>query len=236
MTAVRNSKQGLALWRSAFRDDKEVVMASVASCGVSLEWASHQLRDDKEVVMTAVMNDGKALQWASDELRDDKDVVMAAVTNYGDALQWTYRRLKSDREVAMAAVLNHGPAFKWTTHVLKDDRDLALTAIKHGCLLREVHGDLQQDPEFLAFAFARKNEKLDPSQERIAVDFLRDMQRQYDSFIRTLKATPRLNATGYYHGKQIKEMMKHFAGIDKDLLALLKRGGRRTNRTSRVYK
>ena len=236
MTAVRNSKHGHALWCSAFRDDREVVMASVASCGVSLEWASHPLRDDKEVVMTAVRKDGKALRWASDELRDDKDVVMAAVTNYGDALQWTYKRLKSDREVAMAAVLNHGPAFRWTAHVLKQDRDLALTAIKHKCPLREVASDLQEDPELLAFA--RVNETLDPVQERIAVDFLEEMKRQYDSFKRTLKATPRLNATGYYHGKKIKEIMKHFAGIDvdKDLVALLKRGGRRTNRTSRVYK
>lgn len=97
--------------------------------------------------------------------------------------------------------------------------------------LREV---AIQDPEFLAFA--RVSETLNPVQERIAIDFLEEMKRQYGSFIRTLKATPRLNATGYYHGKKIKEMMKHFAGIDNDLVALLKRGGRRTNRTSRVYR
>jgi hypothetical protein len=31
-------------------------------------------------------------------------------------------------------------------------------------------------------------------------------------------------------------MMHHFSGLDDDLVALLKRGGRRINRTSRVYK
>ena len=233
MNAVRHSKQGYALWCSAFRDDREVVMASVASCGTSLQWASKELRDDKEVVMMAVRKDGKALQWASDEMRDDKDVVMEAVANDGDALQWTYKRLKSDREVAMAAVMNYGPAFRWTAHVLKQDRDLALTAIKHGCPLRDVSSDLQ-DPELLAFA--RENERLNPTQEKNAVDFLREIKRQHNTFVTTLKATPRLNATGYYHGKKIKQMMQHFAGIDKDLVALSKRGGRRTNRTSRVYK
>ena len=235
LVAVKHSKEGHALWCSAFHNDRKVVMASVTSCGTSLQWASHSLRDDKEVVMTAVMNNGKALQWASDELRDDKDVVMAAVTNYGDALQWTYRRLKSDREVALAAVMNHGPAFRWTTYVLKEDREIALLAVKHGCLLREVSSEIQ-DPEILAFA--RKNERLHPTQERIAVDFLKEIKRQHDSLVRTLhgsRTLHRLNAHGYHYGEKMKKLIGHFSSenIDKDLIAL-SRG--RVNRTSRVYK
>ena len=237
LAAVRKQGDLLRIASNVLKRDKGVVMAAVAKDGKALQWS--KLRDDKEVVMTAVMNDGKALQWASDELRDDKDVVMAAVTNYGDALQWTYKRLKSDREVAMAAVMNHGPAFRWTAHVLKQDRELALTAVKHGCLLQEVSPEIH-DPEMLAFA--RENEKLDPTQERIAVDFLREIKRQQDSLVTTLHGTKRtlhrLHDHGYHYGEKFKKLIGHFSSdMNKDLSVLAKRAGtRRTNRTSRVYK
>ncbi|MGL6120633.1 MAG: DUF4116 domain-containing protein, partial [Fusobacteriaceae bacterium] len=56
------------------KNDKEVVLSAVESCGSALEFASDELKNDKEVVLSAVENEATSLQYASKELKSDRDI------------------------------------------------------------------------------------------------------------------------------------------------------------------
>ena len=68
-----------------FKNDKDVVLAAVRGCGVSLEFASEACQHDKSIVLAAMQENGYGLQFASDALRDDEEIVSAAVRSYPDA-------------------------------------------------------------------------------------------------------------------------------------------------------
>ena len=67
-----------------FQNDRDVVLAAVRSCGVSLEFASEALQNDKDIVLAAMQENGYGLQYASEALRDDEEIVSAAVRGYAD--------------------------------------------------------------------------------------------------------------------------------------------------------
>lgn len=58
-----------------YKDDYDVVLASVERRGEDLEFASRRLRDDKEIVMTAVQQSRRALDHASPRLRSHPDIL-----------------------------------------------------------------------------------------------------------------------------------------------------------------
>ena len=82
LVAMRNG--GWLEFAPAFQNDKDVVLESVRSCGVSLEFASEACQNDKDIVLVAMQENGYGLQFASEALRDDEEIVSAAVRGYAD--------------------------------------------------------------------------------------------------------------------------------------------------------
>ena len=88
LVLVAMRKGGWLEFAPAFKNDKDVVLEAVRSCGVSLQFASEACQNDKDIVLTAMQQNGYGLQFASEALRDDEEIVSAAVRSYGgDAAQ-----------------------------------------------------------------------------------------------------------------------------------------------------
>jgi len=141
--SLRNSPEAL-------RDDKELVMAVVATNGYALQYASKNLRADKVVVMTAVAANGYSLRYASEELRADRAVVQAAVAQNGyalryispslsetlfDDLDWVenlfinHPSLRENRIFVQAAVQKNGAILKFVSTRLQGYSSVAIPAI-----------------------------------------------------------------------------------------------------------
>jgi len=60
------------------KNNKKIVIASVAKSGYNLRYASLILKDDYDVVMTATAQNGLALEFASPRLRSIKEIVEIA--------------------------------------------------------------------------------------------------------------------------------------------------------------
>lgn len=101
---------GFAGWR----DNEEVVKASIESDFRNYEYASWSLRDSKEVALWSIEKNWLALQFVSDRLKADKEVVVTALSlgaEQGvflvgtDDLSWMVdRELLTDKEVVRLAV------------------------------------------------------------------------------------------------------------------------------------
>lgn len=88
-------------------NNKNVVLESVASCGVALRWASSNLRKDRDVVLAAITNNGRALQWASSDLRKDNGLIFVALKTCPSAVKHFDHTL----EFMAAACLINGKVF-----------------------------------------------------------------------------------------------------------------------------
>jgi hypothetical protein len=136
------------------RDDEEVVLVAVRSCGANLRFASKRLRNDAKIVRTAIRSFGD-LAHASDILRDDdklvlqavkvsrenlkaaskrlrrnRSIVRAAVKSDGYALQFAHRDLRADPAIVALAVANNGGALEFASKKLKADRKIVEIAIR----------------------------------------------------------------------------------------------------------
>ncbi|EFC47020.1 predicted protein [Naegleria gruberi] len=70
--ALNQTKFGGNLrYASTLRSDKEVVLAAVNSCGLSLKYADSKLLDDPEIVKAAILNNPFSIRYASKKLRLD---------------------------------------------------------------------------------------------------------------------------------------------------------------------
>lgn len=138
-----------------YKDDKDVVIAAVASNGWHLEDASDRLKSDREVVLTAIANQPEAFEFASTSLSTDRSFLIDAAYTNGFILRLTSNAIKSDRDVVLAAVTSRGEAFHYASEALKEDREVALAAvISCGKAIRFVANQLQGDRELGVAAMA----------------------------------------------------------------------------------
>ena len=134
------------------RNDKEIAMICIKSCGLNLRYASDNLKNDKEVVMEAVKQNGKAIVFASPILKENEEILIEAIKNgyinippdtekrhhvklilerNGHYLRRFEKRYSDDKEMVLAAVTQHGHAKKYASDRLKDDDEILITAISN---------------------------------------------------------------------------------------------------------
>mmetsp|Transcript_42736 Transcript_42736/g.91695 ORF Transcript_42736/g.91695 Transcript_42736/m.91695 type:complete len:465 (+) Transcript_42736:125-1519(+) len=155
----------------ALRNDREIVLEAVLSCGFELANASEELRDDKEIVMAAVQQHGLALEYAHERWRSDREVVLAAVQRNGKALQFATKWHRNDRDVVLAAVKRSGLALIWASKELQADRDIVLAAVKHrGSALKHAADELKKDPEVVLAAVKQNSLALWSANRQLLMD------------------------------------------------------------------
>lgn len=112
MAAVRQTGNALFMTPDRIRSDREVVLCAVSNTHAvaALACADPLFRDDEEIVLRAVESCGEALWLASARLKKNRDIVMAAVKRNGAYLEFASDELKADREVVETAVRENGNA------------------------------------------------------------------------------------------------------------------------------
>lgn len=137
-----------------YRDDKEIVMASLGRDSWGLKYVSKRLKEDPEVVLKAISRNSKirpskklfsdktfvlqalqanvhTLKHASPSIKSDRDVLKLAVKLNGHTLQYASEDLKDDRDIVSTACRNVGTALAYSSQRLRSDRDIVLLAVQH---------------------------------------------------------------------------------------------------------
>jgi len=136
-----------------WQQDKEVVLAAVAQCGLALEGVHATLQADKEVATEAVRQYGPALKFASPALRADPGVVRQAVSQQGRALRFAAAALKADRDVVQAAVKQTGSALEYAAADLQADKAVVCEAVQQeGMALQYADATLRADKDVVLAA------------------------------------------------------------------------------------
>ena len=114
-------------------EDRELMLAAVASFGLTLFHASPTLKDDRELVKVAVTDSCDSLGYASWRLRQDKDLALYAArqqTDNGDSpLGHLSQELREDRGVVAAFCNNISQSLEFAP-AFQDDRELVMLAIQ----------------------------------------------------------------------------------------------------------
>ena len=79
------------------KEDREVALTVVKTCGLILEQFSQELKQDRDIVMAAMRQNGKALLFAPHFL-NDKECVKIAVRSDANIVNHLPNELKDDRE------------------------------------------------------------------------------------------------------------------------------------------
>ncbi|WP_422441771.1 MULTISPECIES: DUF4116 domain-containing protein [unclassified Endozoicomonas] len=128
---VRNVvvKEGLTYASQQVRNDKSLVLATLARHPDNLKYASEKLKNDKVVVMAAVTQNGFSLKYASPKLQDNYEIVMAAVTIHGSYLEFASPRLRDNYEIVMVAIKRDGIHLKYASPRLRDNEEIVRAAV-----------------------------------------------------------------------------------------------------------
>lgn len=117
---------------------------------------SQRLQDDKDVVLACVATDDRALGCASERLRDDKAVVLECVTKDGRALEFVSRRLQGHDIVVRAAIQNHGPSIAFARECASRSKQNALAAVRcDGNAFHCIIPSFRAHPDILFLMFSQ---------------------------------------------------------------------------------
>ncbi|MBO9483727.1 DUF4116 domain-containing protein [Salinisphaera sp. G21_0] len=92
-------EQGLQYASRRVRNDKDLVLPTIAKHPNDLQYVSRGLKNDRDVVMAAVTQQGEQLQYASPDFQDNVDVVRAAVAQHSYAMRYASERIRSDKSI-----------------------------------------------------------------------------------------------------------------------------------------
>merc|ERR1712137_596593 len=127
--------------------------------GSALEFADAELRKDREVVLASVASDGMTLEHATD-FQNDRAVVLAAVKQKGNALQFAHDDLRADREIADAAMIQDLTAAQYVGDALWDDASFVISVVKRDCsLLRFASDAVRADRNVVMEALGKETRK-----------------------------------------------------------------------------
>ncbi|WOG30415.1 DUF4116 domain-containing protein [Endozoicomonas sp. 8E] len=128
---VRNVvvKEGLTYASQQVRNDKSLVLATLARHPDNLKYASEELKSDEVVVMAAVTKKGSSLQYASQKLQDNYEIVMAAVNRHSSYLKLASPRLRDNYEIVMFAVSQDGICLEYASPRLRDNEEIVRAAV-----------------------------------------------------------------------------------------------------------
>ena len=89
-----------------FRNDKEVVLASLNNCNLSIlnDRFCCGIHIDKEIALKAVKIYGLSLEFVSKELQDDLDVVLEAVKQTPNSIEYVSEKLQKNELVLFTLI------------------------------------------------------------------------------------------------------------------------------------
>jgi hypothetical protein len=148
LAAVSNS-QYLNYAFKKWKDDYDVVCASIKYSGDTLQYASERLKDDLEIVKLAIKHkkvnlkygstrlrnnveiysDILDLQYCLEEIRRNKKLVLLAIRRNGMQLQYCSKELQNDEDVVFTAVSQHRQALQFASEEIRNNVDVVLRVI-----------------------------------------------------------------------------------------------------------
>jgi len=153
------------------KNDREIAMAAVGKCGVSIVLFDGLIQNDRAVAMAAVIQNGDALQFCAELFKNEKAFVECVVDSSPNALEHASDALRGDRELVMRALKGDGSSFclVYTKGGLTDDKELALVAVSrantntgNGCHdLRFVSARLQADSDVVMASVTNNGSSLE---------------------------------------------------------------------------
>ena len=153
-------EHGLKYASQQFRNDKDVVLPTIAKHPSDLKYVSEKLKNDKDVVLAAVSQSAFELKYASPELQDNYEVVVAAITGHGGALEYASERIRSDKKILQIVTDRHESHLARASETLLNDRKYFLDLIERNPgIYWFVPHHIQCDKEFIRLA-VEKNPKV----------------------------------------------------------------------------
>ena len=99
----------------------------------SLRHAPEHFKNDKEIVFASVSRDGKSLQYADERLKKDEDIVWAAINENGLALEYADKLLRNKIDFVTEAVKygnkDNFKAFQFASDSLKKNKSFILSLL-----------------------------------------------------------------------------------------------------------
>ena len=144
-------------------EDRELMLAAVASFGLTLFHACPTLKDDRELVKVAVTDSCDSLRYASWRLRQDRNLALYAARqespNLDSPLGCLSQELRDDREVVAAFCGNISKSLEFAP-AFQDDSKMVMLAIERGedgrCL--EFASDRLKDDKDVVLAAITQDE------------------------------------------------------------------------------
>ncbi|WP_422452355.1 DUF4116 domain-containing protein [Endozoicomonas sp. ALC066] len=152
-------RDGLKYASQRIRNDKDLVIATLARHPDSLKYVSEELQNVAEVVMHTITKDGCYLQYASPTLQDDEKVVIAAVTNSSGALKYASERIRSDKNIIKTLIAINVNNLIYVNKTILEDPEYMLDLIaKDSAAFIFVAPELKQNEAFIEAAKKRNPE------------------------------------------------------------------------------
>ncbi|MDX2345809.1 MAG: DUF4116 domain-containing protein [Legionella sp.] len=125
---------------------ESIVLASVKTDGLALQYASNQLRADLTIVLAAVTQNGLALQYA---LKTNEPIVLAAIKQNKLAIQYASTELRTNRQLVIRIIQT------------ETDRGIILAVLSlAGWALQHAPQNIKNDFEFVLAAVTQNGQAL----------------------------------------------------------------------------
>ncbi len=120
LKAVKEDGYALSKANITFRDDYEIVLASVSWNSESIKYASERLKDNRKIAIKAIQADSRNFKYASERIRMNDKIAIDAIFSYGLNLKFSSMKLKKNYTVVKNAYQNAGlDVLKYTTKEIK---------------------------------------------------------------------------------------------------------------------
>ena len=200
LLAVQTNGGALSYCSKELQDDKEIVMASLAS-SVKSHWSFEQLSHvsprllaDREVAQYVLYNSRQDhLQHFSEDIRADKNLIVASNTS----IRYASEEIKADRAVVAAAVVYRANDLEWANDTFKDDKEIVLSSVSQsGYMLEHASAKLKDDAEVVMTAVKGCPSALEHASPRLR-----------NNLEIVLEAVRQDEETGEYASKYIKKLI-----------------------------
>ncbi|WP_257275204.1 MULTISPECIES: DUF4116 domain-containing protein, partial [unclassified Endozoicomonas] len=152
-------KHGLKYASQQIRNDRDLVLTTIAEAPDNLEYVSEELKGDRHVVMTAITRDGYQLLYAAPKFQDDDVVVKTAISKTPSALKYASERLRGDKNIVQIAVARDIRNLDYASEEVLNDREYLLNLIEHNShAFMYAATELQHDNAFIRSATLRNPE------------------------------------------------------------------------------
>ncbi|WP_257264235.1 PEP/pyruvate-binding domain-containing protein [Endozoicomonas sp. ONNA2] len=152
-------EQGLQYASQRVRNDKDLVLPTVAKHPDDLQCVSLKLKNDIDVVMTAIAQQGELQQYATPALKDNVDVARTVVAKSPSAMFPASERIQSDKNIIEILIAGDINLLGFLRGKILNDFDYMLDLIEYNSAAFEfADGLLKNDRVFIRSAIVRNSE------------------------------------------------------------------------------